>query len=501
VIAHEKEYPDEILLGINKDNPQLHDVYHLDLESGELEKLFDNPGVVGWVADTDLKVRAAMRPLADGGSELLARRPGAGADEWSVVLQVDSDDSLGTGPVAFTADGVRLYVLTSKDANASRLVLVDLSTGWGSVLAEHEQYDVGGVILHPDSRELQMVTFVMDKSEHVIVDPMIQADIDGIRAIQSGDFTLAGRDHADRTWLVAFTVDDGPVTYYAWDREAKKSTRLFDHQPALNDYRLSPMEPFQFKSRDGLDVHGYATFPVGAEAKLPAVINVHGGPWARDLWGFSPEAQWLANRGYLCVQVNFRGSTGYGKQFLNAGNKEWAGKMHDDLLDAVDFICRQGWADRDRIAIMGGSYGGYAALVGATFTPDVFRCAVDVVGPSNLKTLIESIPPYWAPIVSQFHMRVGNPETEEEFLWSRSPLSRVDQITIPILVAQGANDPRVKQAEAEQIVAAMKDKGIDHEYLLYPDEGHGFARPENRMHYYAAAERFLARHLGGRYEE
>jgi dipeptidyl aminopeptidase/acylaminoacyl peptidase len=241
---------------------------------------------------------------------------------------------------------------------------------------------------------------------------------------------------------------------------------------------------------------------VGVErSRLPAVLAVPGGPWARDGWGFTPEAQWLANRGYLCVQVNYRGSTGYGKDFVNAGNREWGGRMHDDLIDAVDHVVAQGWADPERVAISGGSYGGYAALVGATFTPDVFRCAVDVVGPSNLKTLIESIPPYWAPIVAQFHQRVGNPETEAEFLWERSPLSRVDAIKIPILVAQGANDPRVKQAEAEQIVAAMKEKGIDHEYMLFPDEGHGFAKPENRMRFYAAAEKFLAKHLGGRYEE
>jgi dipeptidyl aminopeptidase/acylaminoacyl peptidase len=228
---------------------------------------------------------------------------------------------------------------------------------------------------------------------------------------------------------------------------------------------------------------------------------VHGGPWARDSWGLNAEAQWLANRGYVAVQVNFRGSTGYGKEFVNAGNKQWAAAMHDDLIDAVDYVVKQGWVDPARVAISGGSYGGYAALVGATFTPDVFCCAVDVVGPSNLQTLIESIPPYWAPIVAQFHERVGNPETEADLLWARSPLSKVDEIRIPILVAQGANDPRVKQAESEQIVTAMKEKGIDHVYLLFGDEGHGFAKPENRMKFFAAAEQFLAKHLGGRYEE
>ena len=262
------------------------------------------------------------------------------------------------------------------------------------------------------------------------------------------------------------------------------------------------MEPVEFTARDGLTIHGYATFPPGGgRSGLPMVLNVHGGPWARDVWGFDPEAQWLANRGYLCLQVNFRGSTGYGKAFVNAGDREWGGKMQDDLLDAVGYAVGQGWADPARVAIYGGSYGGYAALAGVAFTPDEFRCAVDIVGPSNLKTLIETIPPYWAPMIAMFHTRVGDPEKDADFLWSRSPLSRAASIRTPLLIAQGANDPRVKQAESEQIVAALRAAGIDHEYLLFPDEGHGFAKPENRLLFYAAAEQFLARHLGGRAEE
>ena len=231
------------------------------------------------------------------------------------------------------------------------------------------------------------------------------------------------------------------------------------------------------------------------------MLLVHGGPWGRDVWGYSGDVQWLANRGYLCVQVNFRGSTGYGKDFLNAGNREWAAKMHDDLVDAVEFVIGEGWADRQRVAIVGGSYGGYAALVGATFTPEVFRCAISFAGPSNLKTLVENMPAYWAPIAAQLHQRIGDPLTEEEFLWSRSPLSRVDAIRNPILITQGANDPRVPQSEADQIVAAMREKGIDYEFLLFRDEGHTLAKPENRLRDVAAAESFLARHLGGRYEQ
>jgi len=502
ILALSKEKPDQVVIGINKDNPQLHDVYHLDLETGELEMILKNPGVVGFVSDGEMRVRAGLQPRPDGGMNLVGRRPGATAEQWEVFLEVDSDDALGTAPIGFTEDGNSLYLLSSVDANASRLLQVDLVSGVANVLAEDPQYDVSAVMTNPDTREIQMVSFTKARTEHVVLDPTIADDMEAIQRIQPGDFTFLGRDHADRTWLLGFTVDDGPVAYYAWDREEKKATFLFHHQPALSQYTLAHMEPFSFTARDGLEIHGYLTFPPGVERRdLPAVLMVHGGPWARDSWGFNSEAQWLANRGYVSVQVNFRGSTGYGKEFVNKGNKQWAAAMHDDLIDAVDHVVGQGWVDRTRVAISGGSYGGYAALVGATFTPDVFCCAVDVVGPSNLQTLIESIPPYWAPIVAQFHERVGNPETEADLLWERSPLSKVDQIRIPILVAQGANDPRVKQAESEQIVNAMRDKGIDHVYLLFGDEGHGFAKPENRMKFFQTAEQFLAKHLGGRAEK
>jgi dipeptidyl aminopeptidase/acylaminoacyl peptidase len=262
------------------------------------------------------------------------------------------------------------------------------------------------------------------------------------------------------------------------------------------------MEPISFVARDGLTIYGYITFPPGKERKnLPMVLVVHGGPWARDYWGYDPRSQWFANRGYACLQVNFRGSVGYGKDFVNAGDKEWGAKMHDDLIDGVNWAIDKGYADAEKVAIFGRSYGGYAALVGATFTPDVFCCAVDICGISNLVTQIKSIPPYWSTYLAMLHKRVGNPDTEEEFLKSRSPLFKVDQIKIPILIAQGANDPKVKQAESEQIVEAIKERGLEYEYILFEDEGHGLAKPENRLKFSAAAEKFLAKHLNGRYEE
>jgi dipeptidyl aminopeptidase/acylaminoacyl peptidase len=289
------------------------------------------------------------------------------------------------------------------------------------------------------------------------------------------------------------------VPYWVSDRATGKARYLFPHRQALTEHTLAPMEPFTYTARDGLEIHGYLTFPPGVQRRgLPAVLVVHGGPWARDVWGYDPEAQWLANRGYLCVQVNYRGSSGYGKSFLNAGDRAWGTSMQDDLTDAVEHVIAQGWADRERIGIYGGSYGGYAALAGAAFTPDVYRCAVDLVGPSNLLTLLNSFPEYWKPMMAHWHRRVGDPEADRDMLWERSPLSRVDDIRIPLLVAQGANDPRVTQVEAEQIVAALTEKGLAHEYLLFPDEGHGLAKPENREKFYAAAEAFLAEHLGGR---
>jgi dipeptidyl aminopeptidase/acylaminoacyl peptidase len=500
LIAGNKKFPTEILVGLNRDNPQLHDVYRLDLLSGDLTLVEKNPGFAGYEADEDLVIRAAYAPLPDGSMNLMVRDQ-AGA-EWRPLMSFPADDVVASNVVSFSEDGQSLLVITPVDANTARLIRVDVATGAIEVLAEDAEADVDGVVLHPDTLEPQIVLVEKDREEFIVLDPAIEADLKAVRALHPGDPSISGREHANSSWLVAFTNDAGPVTYYVYDPAAHSGRFLFDARPELNRYQLAAMEPFSFTSRDGLTIHAYATFPAGADrSNLPAVVNVHGGPQVRDEWGWNPEAQWLANRGYLCVQVNYRGSTGYGKDFVAAGDREWGAKMHDDLIDAVDYIVGQGWADRDKVAIYGGSYGGYAALVGAAFTPDVFCCAVDIVGPSNLKTLLETIPPYWAPMIAQLYKRVGNPETEAEFLWSRSPLSRARDIRIPLLIAQGANDPRVKQAESEQIVAALQEAGIDHEYMLFPDEGHGFAKPANRLKFYAAAERFLARYLDGRFEE
>jgi dipeptidyl aminopeptidase/acylaminoacyl peptidase len=500
IIGTSKRRPDEVLVGINADNPQLHDVYRLHLASGELVKEIENPGYAGWLADEDLVVRCAIAPLPDGSFNVLVRD--SGADDFRYLLSIPAEDATSTDVVSFSGDGQSVLMISAAGSDTGRLIRVDLATGQSAILAEDPEADVSGVLLDPDTCDPQIVTVLKDRMTYVVLDPSVADDLKAVQALHPGDPSFSGRNEADTTWLVAFNVDAGSVTYFMYDRATKAGQLLFSARPALAGYELAPMEPFSFSARDGLVVHGYLTFPPGlGRTGLPAVVDVHGGPQVRDTWGYNPEAQWLANRGYLCIQVNYRGSTGYGKAFVAAGDREWGGKMHDDLIDAVGYAVAQGWADQSRVAIYGGSYGGYAALVGAAFTPDVFCCAVDIVGPSNLKTLLETIPPYWAPMIAQLYRRVGNPETDAEFLWSRSPLSRARDIRIPLLIAQGANDPRVKQAESEQIVAALTEAGIDHEYMLFPDEGHGFAKPENRIKFYTVAERFLAKYLGGRYEE
>jgi len=487
-----------ILVTLNLRDRKLFDVHEVDLQSGAVKLVAENPGdVADWLADDRLRVRAAGAQLPDGGREVRVRERGEGA--WRKLVAAPFGEQLEL--VDLTGDGRGLILKSTLGSNTGRVVRMELASGKETVLAQNPEVDADAVLVHPRRHTVQAVDFPAGRRAWTVVDPEVRADFAAIAALAPGDFEVEGRDRADRTWVVAFSEDRGPVRWFAWDRKEKKGTLLFVARPKLLGLTLAEMKAVVVKARDGLSLHSYLTLPPGVPPRdLPLVLFVHGGPWYRDTWGYNPWVQWFANRGYAVLQPNFRGSTGYGKAFLNAANKQWGKAMHQDLVDAVAWAVREGVADPKRVAVMGGSYGGYAALAGAAFTPDLFRCAVDIVGPSNLFTLLASIPPYWETLRADFERRIGNPRTEEALLREASPLFSADKIRIPLLIGQGANDPRVKTAESEQIVAAIEKNGGRATYVLYPDEGHGFARPPNRNDFNARAELFLAGCLGGRAE-
>lgn len=490
IVGTEPRFPDEILVALNDRDPRAHDVYRINLKDGSRVLEAQNPGdIIGWLADQTFRIRAAKAMRPDGGTILRV----LDGKTWRDFLSCGPDDQLGAH--GFSPDGAALYVESSVDRDTTALLEMPLNGGPSKIMAEDPESDLGPVLIHPRDYRVEAVAFEVDRVRWLVLDPALADDFKSFAALD-GDVTIVSRDDADKVWYLLVNRPDRSPAFWRWDRTARKAKFLFATRPRLDGYDLAPMTPVSFSARDGLKVRGYLTAPdAPAGKKLPLVVLVHGGPWVRDRWGFHPEAQWLASLGLACLQVNYRGSAGFGKRFLHAGDREWGAKMQDDLTDAVAWAVASGLADPKRVAIYGGSYGGYAALAGAAFTPDVYRCAVDVVGPSNLITLIKSIPPYWEPMKRIFDLRVGDVDKEVEFLKSRSPLFHAHRIEIPLLIAQGANDPRVKQAEAEQIVDALKAKGKTVDYLLFPDEGHGFAKPENRLKFYAAAEAFLARHL------
>lgn len=501
------KFPHEILIALNDRLPQFHDLYLLNIDTGERRLVQENEGFVGFVTDDDYNVRLATRMTPDGGREILRQTDAGG---WELFTKVEMEDTLTTSPVGFDKMGKILHMTSSRDRNTAALIALDLETGEQTLIAEDPQADVSDIMIHPTEKNVQAAGFTYERKNWQILDESIADDLAYLRTVADGEVEVVSRTLDDRYWIVAYMIDNAPVRYYRYDREEQRAQFLFTNRKALEGLSLAKMHPVIIASRDGLSLVGYCTLPAWSDndsdgrpdEPLPMVLVAHGGPWARDIWGYNAWHQWLANRGYAVLSVNFRGSTGFGKALINASIREWGAKMHNDLIDAVNWAVQEGIADRERVAIMGGSYGGYATLVGLTFTPETFACGVDIVGPSNLVTLLESIPPYWQPQVALWATRVGDHRTEEgrAFLTERSPLTHVDRIQRPLLIGQGANDPRVKQAEADQIVQAMQDKQIPVTYVLYPDEGHGFARPENRLSFNAVAEAFLAQCLGGRHE-
>lgn len=492
------DYPEDVLISLNNRSPEFHDVYKINILTGDRTLVRENNGYVGFVSDDDFKLPFGLKMAPEGGTELYKlNSDGSG----NLFIKIGFEDYITTAPLGLNKDKTKLYMADSRDRNTAALVEVDVETGKTTLLCEDTRADFCDVLIHPTLKKIQAFASNYDRKKWQILDESIAEDLAYLKDLDPGDAEITSRSHDDRIWTIAYIQDDGAPRYYRYDRSKKEGTYLFSAREHSDEYPLVKMKPVIIPARDGESLVSYLTLPLETSANLPLVLVVHGGPWARDSWGYNPLHQWLANRGYAVLSVNYRASTGFGKDFINKSHGQWSKAMHDDLIDAVQWTVQEGIADPKKVAIMGGSYGGYAALVGLTFTPDQFACAVDIVGPSNLETLILSIPSYWKPLYSSMVKKIGgDPATEEgrAFLKEISPLTYVDRIQKPLLIAQGANDPRVKQAESDQIALAMSAKNIPVTYALFSDEGHGFARPENRLAFYAVTEAFLAKHLGGR---
>lgn len=495
--------PDYIYVGLNDRDPAWHDLYKVKISTGEKTLINENKDrLTGVVFDNTDKLRMATRSLPNGTTEILSLDGGASKVVYSCgVFET-------CAPIRFHRDNQRVYMETSKgDRNLSQLVLFDPMTGKEELVEQdpNKRVDFGGAIFSNVSKELIGTTYEDAKTEVYWKDKTFKADYDFLKSkLANREINLGSSTRDENLWIVSSFSDTDPGTAWLFDRKKKSLTTLYTAREKLDRNALAEMKPVTYKSSDGLEIPAYLTLPKGVPAKnLPLVVFPHGGPWARDSFGYNTFAQFLANRGYAVLSMNFRGSTGYGKNFIDGGNLQWGKLMQDDITWGVKDMIARGIADPKRVGIMGGSYGGYATLAGVTFTPDLYAAAVAIVAPSNLITLLESVPPYWESIRTTFYERMGNPNTEagKKLLMERSPLTYADKIKTPLMVVQGANDPRVNKRESDQIVIALRDRNYPVEYLVADDEGHGFQRPVNNMAMVAAAEKFLAKHLGGRYQE
>jgi len=495
IFKHSPAHPETIIVGINNRDKSIFDPHLVTIATGEIEKLLENPGYAALEFDDEQRLRIGGKFVPNGDFEYVLLDHG----QPEPLITISHADNLSTGIVSFERGGKSLLMLDSRGRNTGAFARMHLESRAIEILAEDPRCDASHPLLHPVTGHPEAVAFECDRRRWSVLVSGITEDFASLADL--GQFEIVSRSLDDRRWVVRIEKDICPAEYFLWDRDSRTHRLLFSSQPAFREFKGATTHAHVLRSRDGLALTTYVTLPENAaqEDALPTVLAVHGGPWARDSWGFNSTHQWLANRGYAVISVNFRGSTGFGKEFANAGDLAWGAQMQDDLFDAIEWAVNQGIADAGKIGVYGGSYGGYAVLAGLAFNPEYFACGVDYVGPSNLVTLLESVPPYWLPLIHQFRSRVGDNTTEEglALLRTRSPLTRANEIRRPLLVAQGANDPRVKRAESDQIVNALQERGTPVTYLLYPDEGHGFVRPENRLSFYAAVEQFLAEHLGG----
>lgn len=504
-----KAYPDQVVVGLNKRDPRFFDAYRIDIPSGDVEIEVQNPGTVaGWVLNDAFQVWGASTSNPADGSESFLVRPALenkDAATWKTLATWPHGEQ---GVVhGFTKDTTGVYVETSlshqpggSDFNTTRLVLLSTEDGTElDVIAHDLQSDVSRVQFNDETHEPEYVEFDYTKPRIEVIDDSVRTDIYRLQALVLGHFVLVSASADNHTWLYADQRDDASLKYFIFDRRSGRTALLFDSQPELAQYKLVPLTPHVIQTSDDEDMVVYVSLPAGIPAEnLPFVLVAHGGPWARDSWNLNPTHQLFANRGYGVISVNFRGSTGFGKRWVNLGDLQWGATMQQDLTDAVNWVIKQGYADKDRIAIYGGSYGGYAVLAGLAFTPDVYACGVDIVGPSHAKTLLQSIPPYWEPMKKMLTLRVGDVENDQALNERISPLYHADKMTKPLLIAQGKNDPRVKQAESDQIAKKLFENKHDVQYVLYTDEGHGFARPANKLEFIGRVEAFFEQYLGGR---
>ena len=500
------DHPDEVIVGLNHRDPQWHDIYRINIATGECALEVEHDRFISVITDNDLEIRLTEEIVEDGSRVFHMLADG----EWQPWLTVPAEDMFTTNMVGFDKSNEILYMRDSRGRDTSALIAINLATGEKTVIAIDDKVDIADVVLHPSERNIQAGSFFHERKRWQILDDSFEADFAFLNDPDKGDLGINNRSLDDKYWIVYYASDDTPLRYYLYDRQKSSTTFLFTQRKAFENYKLAKMNPAWVKARDGLELLAYYSLPHGSDRQkpgipdhpLPMVLIPHGGPWNRDHWSCHSWHQWLANRGYAVLSVNFRASTGFGKAFVSAGNREWGGKIIQDQQDAVQWAVNVGIADPSRLAVFGISFGGYSALAGLSFTPELFACGIDLVGPANLVTLMQTLPAYWEPLRSQFDERVGNPNSEEgrALLEKHSPINYVERICKPLLVGQGANDPRVKQAESDQIVQAVQDKGVAVIYALYPDEGHGFVRPQNNMSFYAMVEVFLAEHVGGRCE-
>ncbi len=502
-VKYNSDFPYEMIISIKKNNQSHYDLYHIDINSGKKTLMAGNPGNVKyWVIGSNLQILGMVLERYDGGEELLIRENEHSS--WKKLLDFDKEGLLQNYILGTSKDNRKIYMIDSTGVNTCRVVKIDISTGTGEVIASDPEYDIweGEYFLyHPLTYDIQAVCFNKYRREWILLDETIKEDFEAIRKIDPGDFSIISRDDIDETWIIAFDRDNSPVSYYVFNRILKKSSLLFYHNPSLKEYTLSEMKDISFISRDGLTIHGYITYPPGEKRNnLPLVLYVHGGPWWRDVWGYNPDVQWFANCGYVCLQINYRGSTGYGKDFLNRGNKEWGRKMQEDLVDGVKWAIKEGIADPGKIAIYGAGYGGYAALSGAVFTPTLFCCAIAIGCPGDLLNFIQSVPYDHHTRRKELAKRVGDPEKEKEFLISISPFYHLENIKIPVFIAYGLKEKTINENSSYYMVRAMHNRFIKVEYLVFHDEYFNISKENNRIKLHLVIEKFLTRHMGGRHE-